>query len=275
MHHESAGKGDFLKTRFALLASASLFVCAPALAEDASLAADAKAFGVRDAVIEPDLSSDGTRVIYVTPGPGRKSIAVIGNLGSGQFVQVAGSNGDPNILRWCNFASANRVVCRITGTTTKSVADEPIVFSRLVSLNNDGSDLKMLGQTDSFYDAWIRQVDASIVDRLDGADNKLLLERQYVPEEGKLNTRLVRTRSVEPVMNGRSLITQTNCLHRPPSLANERVREGFDDPQISYHLWRSCIAGHRSRFGGAQRQRDDRHAGGGCPDRAGDLRTIL
>jgi dipeptidyl aminopeptidase/acylaminoacyl peptidase len=181
-----------LKTRFALLASAGLFVAVPAFAQDVSLAADAKAFGARDAVVEPDLSADGTRVIYVTPGPGRKSIAVIGNLGSGQFAQVAGSNGDPNILRWCNFASASRVVCRITGTTTKSVADEPIGFSRLVSLSNDGSDLKLLGQTDSFYDAWIRQVDAAVVDRLDGSDNKLLLERQYVPEEGKLNTRLVR-----------------------------------------------------------------------------------
>jgi dipeptidyl aminopeptidase/acylaminoacyl peptidase len=178
-----------------LLASASLFVCAPALAEDASLAADAKAFGARDAVIAPDLSADGTRVIYVTPGPGRQSIAVIGNLSTGQFSQVAAANGDPDILRRCNFASANRVVCNVTGNTTKSIADVPIGFSRLISLNNDGSNPKLLGQTDSFYDAWIRQFDAAIVDRLDGTDNKVLLERQYVPEEGKLGTRLVRTKS--------------------------------------------------------------------------------
>jgi dipeptidyl aminopeptidase/acylaminoacyl peptidase len=189
------GKGEFLKIRLALLASAGLSVAAPASAQDATLTADAKAFGARDAVIAPDLSADGTRVVYVTPGPGRKSIAVIGNLNTGQFAQVAGANGDPDILRGCSFASASRVVCNVTGNTTKSIADEPIGFSRLISLNNDGSDPKLLGQTDSFYDAWIRQFDAAIVDRLDGTDNKVMLERQYVPEEGKLGTRLVRTKS--------------------------------------------------------------------------------
>lgn len=185
-----------MKLRTLLLASAiGSCCCAPAFADDASLAADAKAFGACEAVTSPDLSADGTRVIYVTPGPGRKSIAVIGNLDTGRFAQVAGANGDPDIMRWCAFASASRAVCQITGTTLKSVSNEPIGFTRLISINSDGSDPKLLGQTDSFYDAWIRQFDAAIVDRLDGTDNKVLLERQYVPEEGKLGTRLVRTKS--------------------------------------------------------------------------------
>jgi dipeptidyl aminopeptidase/acylaminoacyl peptidase len=193
MHYVAAEKGGFMTFRVMLLASAiGLCASAPAFAGEASLAADAKAFGAREAVIEPELSADGTRVIYVTPGPDRKSIAVIGNLSNGQFAQVVGSGGNPDILRWCNFASASRVVCRITGNTMKSIADEPIGFSRLVSLNSDGSDPKMLGQTDSFYDAGLRQFDASIVDRLDGTGNKMLLAREYVPEEGKLGTRLVR-----------------------------------------------------------------------------------
>nr|NUR37988.1 hypothetical protein [Sphingomonas sp.] len=168
-----------MNVRLALLASAGLFVAAPAFAQDANLAADAKAFGAREAVIEPHLSAEGTRVIYVTPGSGRKSIAVIGNMGSGQFAQVVGSGGNPDILRWCSFASANRVVCQITGNTTKSIADEPIGFTRLAALNYDGSNPKMLGQTDSFYDARIRQFDASVVDWLDGTGNKVLLQRDY------------------------------------------------------------------------------------------------
>jgi dipeptidyl aminopeptidase/acylaminoacyl peptidase len=192
VHYGRAEEGGFVPVRLALLASASLLFATPAVAEDPGLVSDAKAFGARDAVISPDLSSDGTRVIYVTPGPGRKSVAIIGNLVTGQFSPVVGSDGDPDILRWCSFASVRRAVCRITGNTSQSIVNEPIGFSRLVSLNSDGSDPKPLGQTDSFYDAWIRQFDASVVDRLDGSDNKLLLERQYVPEEGKLGTRLVR-----------------------------------------------------------------------------------
>ena len=82
-----------MNVHIALLASASLFVAAPLYAQDAGLAADAKAFGAREAVIEPALSTDGTRVIYVTPGSGRKSIAVVGDLASGQFTQVVGLIG--------------------------------------------------------------------------------------------------------------------------------------------------------------------------------------
>src|SRR5947209_509005 len=170
-------------------------VAAPPPTDDPTLVADAKAFGAQEAVNAPDLSADGTHVIYVTPGPGRKSIAVIGDLGTGQFAQVVASDGQPDIMRWCALASASRAVCQISGTTLKSISNEPIGFTRLVSINSNGSDLKLLGQSDSFYDAWLRQFDAAIIDRLDGTDNKLLLERQYVPEEGKLGTRLVRTKA--------------------------------------------------------------------------------
>jgi hypothetical protein len=58
----------------------------------------------------------------------------------------------------------------------------------------DGSNLKMLGQSDSFWDASIRQVDASVVDWLDGTSNRVLLARQYVPEEGKIGSLVVRTK---------------------------------------------------------------------------------
>src|SRR4051812_20771657 len=161
--------------RIALLASAiGSFIAAPATAGD--LATDSKAFGARDAVLDPDLSADGSRVIYITPGPGRSSVTVIGNLDTGQFSKAASSDGNPEILRWCKFASATRSVCRVSATTTNSVFDL-IGFSRLLSFNNDGSDPKLLGQTDSFYDAWIRQVDAAVVDWLSGTDNKILLER--------------------------------------------------------------------------------------------------
>ncbi|GAA3889838.1 S9 family peptidase [Sphingomonas limnosediminicola] len=181
-----------MKMRNVLLASAiGLYMAAPTWATD--LATDAKSFGARDAVIGPDLSADGSQVIYVTPGPGRKSIAVIGNLDAGKFSTIASSDGNPEQLRWCNFVSATRSVCQIGGGVKNNLF-EVLSFSRLVSLNNDGSDPKLLGQTDSVYDAWLRQVDAQVVDWLDGTDNKVLVEREYVPEEGKMGTHFVRTK---------------------------------------------------------------------------------
>jgi dipeptidyl aminopeptidase/acylaminoacyl peptidase len=181
-----------MKLRMLLLASAiGACVAAPALGAD--LASDAKAFGARNSVLAPDLSADGSHVIYITPGPGRKSIAVIGDLDLGKFTAATSSDGVPEILRRCHFVSSTRSICGVTGTAKNSVLDL-LGFSRLISLNNDGTDAKLLGQTDSFYDAWIRQVDAEVVDWLDGTDNKVLLERVYVPEEGKIGTHFVRTK---------------------------------------------------------------------------------
>jgi pimeloyl-ACP methyl ester carboxylesterase len=189
------GKGEFsMKVSVVLLASAAgLFFGVPARAADASLVADAKAFGARESVQAPDLSADGSSVVYITPAAGRKSVAVAGNLETGKFTQMVGSDGNANQLVWCNFVSANRSVCRIRGLNKESVG-EVIGFSRLLSLNIDGSDPKQLGQSESAYDAYFRQFDASVIDWMQGTDNKVLLQRQYVPEEFKLNTRLVRTK---------------------------------------------------------------------------------
>ena len=76
----------------------SLCVVAPAFAQDAGLAADAKVFGSREAVIEPKLSPDGTSVLYVTPGPGPKTFAVISNLATGQSTVITSADGTPDVL---------------------------------------------------------------------------------------------------------------------------------------------------------------------------------
>lgn len=242
-----------MKLRDALLACASLLVCAPVFAQDnaplvadSKLVADAKAFGAREAVIHPDLSADGSRVIFVTPGAGRMSIGVIENLDSGQYNPVVSASGSPDILRWCAFASGSRAVCQITGTTLKSVANEPIGYSRLVSVNNDGSDAKLLGQTDSFYDASLRQHDAEIVDRLDGTDNKMLVEREYVPEEGKLGTRLVRTKQGLGVdrVDVKTLASQT--IEEPRSGSSGYISDGQGHIRVMAVPDVAAMTGHLS-----------------------------
>lgn len=176
-----------------LLASAIGLSChAQAAWAQESLTADAKAFGAREAVQSPDLSADGSSVVYVTPGRGRASVAVVGNLDTGKFAQIADSQGGHATLRWCNFVAATRAVCRITGLSTDASPEDIIGFSRLLAVNTDGTEPKQLGQSESFYDAYLRQFDASVVDWLEGTSGKVLMERQYVPEEGKLGTRLVR-----------------------------------------------------------------------------------
>ena len=157
-----------------------------------SLADDAAAFGSRAAISAPHLSPDGSSVLYVTPGAGPKTYAVISNLVTGKSTVVTGADGNPDILRWCDYAALDRVVCRVTANTIN--LSDIVGFERLISMTAEGKDQKLLGQPQSFFDAGIRQSDARVLDWGSRSDGTLLMEREYVPEEGKLNTRLIRSK---------------------------------------------------------------------------------
>jgi dipeptidyl aminopeptidase/acylaminoacyl peptidase len=175
-----------MKLRGLLLASAIGLSCvaAPAGAQQ-TLAADAKAFGARVSVVNPDLSRDGNSVIYLTPGPGRSTVAVAGDLTTGQFHTVTRTDGKPESLDWCAFASTKRAVCRFGGLVPwQGSVDNgaPVGFSRLVALDLDGSHPKLMGQAETAHDEWIRQYDSQVIDWLVASDGEVLVNRLYVPE---------------------------------------------------------------------------------------------
>ena len=85
-----------------------------------TLAEDAAAFGARQAFGAPDLSPDGSSVVYVAPGPGRKAATVISNLATGNSWTVVSADGDPEKLHWCDFV--NDWPCRLP----LSAASSPI-----------------------------------------------------------------------------------------------------------------------------------------------------
>lgn len=160
-----------------------------------TLAEDAAAFGAREAVSAPRLSPDGSSVMYVTPGPGPKTFAVISNLQTGKSTVVTSADGDPEILRWCNYSAPDRAVCQISALTHQT--SHIIGFSRLIAMNTDGTDAKLLGQQDSYYDQGLRQTDAVVLDWNNASDGKVLMERVYIPEGGKaaIESRLARSKS--------------------------------------------------------------------------------
>jgi len=187
-----------MKLRTALLASAIVLSCAaaPAAAQQ-TLAADAKAFGARVSVVQPALSRDGSSVVYLTPGPGRKTVAVIGDLNSGQFRTVTSSDGDPEYLDWCEYASSARLVCSFGGLVpwTGSVDNgAPVGFSRRVALDLDGTHPKLLGQAQSSKDEWFRWQDARVIDWLVGADGQILVNRLYMPEVNTTGQLVIRNK---------------------------------------------------------------------------------
>jgi len=179
---------------FRIAGLAMSLATAPLLAQPAQPAADqAELYGVREAVEHIDISPDGSHVVYLAAGPGRSTHVYVHDLaGGGEPRFVIRSDGAPDRLRWCRFVTNERLICRVTGMVGGGTS-MLIPYSRLVSLDVSGGNVTQLGQRNSFYDARIRQYDASIIDWLGGRENAVLMARDYVPEEGRMNTRLVRT----------------------------------------------------------------------------------
>lgn len=219
-----------MKLRTALLACASLFVAAPALAQDAGLAADAKAFGEREAVIEPKLSPDGTSVMYLTPGPGPKTYAVISNLVTGKTSVMTAADGKSDSLRWCDYAAADRAVCMVTATVPKG--SDLVGFQRVIAMNTDGNDPKLLGQPESFYDSVIRQFDATVLDWGKRTDGKLLMAREYIPEAGKIGSNIVRTKSGLGVDLVDTRSVRANPVEQPKDTASDYMTDGRGNVRI-------------------------------------------
>jgi dipeptidyl aminopeptidase/acylaminoacyl peptidase len=197
-----------------------------------SLADDAAAFGARPAVSAPSLSPDGSSVLYITPGPGPKTFAVISNLASGKSTVMTSADGDPEILSWCNYSASDRAVCRIRALTHQ--ISQIIGFERLISMNTNGTDGKLLGQKSSFYDTALRQTDAYILDWRGSADGKVLMERVYVPEGGQaaVGSRLARKKSGLGVDLVDTRTLQSSTVEQPREEASGYMTDGLGHVRI-------------------------------------------
>jgi pimeloyl-ACP methyl ester carboxylesterase len=169
-----------------LLASSAV----PVAAEVMPLPEAAKLFGVRESIQSMALSPGGNRLVLLSAGPGRTSVVQIVELPAMSVRTILSSAGDPESFRWCDFASDTQVVCRYVGNGM--INNDVVGYGRLVTFDTDGKNVKELGQRRSFYDAGLRQYDGDIMDWLPGQGGAVLMERTYMPEAYKMNTRIVR-----------------------------------------------------------------------------------
>ena len=154
---------------------------------------EAALFGSRESAIGIHLSPSGTFVSYIAPTAGGGAVAFVANVQTGESKPFLSSGKGSEKLRWCAFVTDQRLVCRYT-----AIVDDAgllLGFQRLIAINSDGSGMKELGQQSSFYDATIRQFDGQIIDWLPGSGGSVLIAREYIPEAGKMGTRLVRSKS--------------------------------------------------------------------------------
>jgi acetyl esterase/lipase len=148
-------------------------------------------FGARESVGHVDLSPSGRHVVYLEPGPGTSTIAMVVDLGgSRQAVPIFRSTGQPDRLRWCRFVTDVRLVCSMFALV--DIEGELVPFTRLFAVGSDGRNLRELGQRPSFHDERVRQFDGDILDWLPNEDGAVLMSRDYVPEADTTDTRIYR-----------------------------------------------------------------------------------
>ena len=217
--------------KFWVLGAASFAAMSAAVQAQSThtLADDAAAFGARPAVSEPKISPDGSSVMYITPGPGPKSFAVISNLQTGKSAVMTGAGGQDN-LQWCNYAAPDRAVCRIIAASQRP--GYILGFSRLFSLNLDGSDPKPLGQTDSRYDEYARQYDGSVLDWRGAGDGAVLMQREYIPEAGKIGSNIVRTKQGLGVDLVDTKSLRSSPVEQPKAATSGYMTDGRGDVRI-------------------------------------------
>ena len=155
------------------VALAALAGPSAALAQQHSLAEDAAAFGARPAASQVSLSPDGHNVLYLTPGPGPKTFAVISDLAKGDSNVVVSTDGKPESLSWCAYSSKSRVVCSIYAIV--DIIGWPATMSRKLSMNTQGADAKLLIKGEGGRS--VRSSDGYILDWRQSVDGKVLMAR--------------------------------------------------------------------------------------------------
>ena len=145
-------------------------------------------FGAREGVEQIDLSPDGRRVVYLTPGPGASTVVLVQEIAADARPTVAlRSDGNPERVRWCSFVDDERLICRVSALMPNRGSFMP--FERLISLNLDGSDPQLLARN-------ARQYDGTIIDWLPGEAGFVLVARGGGVE--RVDVRTLRRSTAEP-----------------------------------------------------------------------------
>ena len=155
-------------------------VAAPLHAADHSLTADAHAFGARPAASSVDLSPSGKHLALLVPGPGKITALRLIDLSTVGVTNAIKSDGNPDSLQWCNFATDDELICQYGGNVIAG-ADTLVGMSRMIAISADGKTIKPLGQKEH-ADSGFRQFDGAILDWLPDQPGSVLMSREYSPE---------------------------------------------------------------------------------------------
>ncbi len=203
-------------------------IAAPAAARE--LSDPATAFGARESVRSIALSPDGRTLAYVQPAAGQGAVLYTVDLaGDGTARATVRADGVEQRLGQCEFVSARRLVCQIYAVGR---LDSYLVgVSRLVALDVDGSNVRVLGERDSGDQLYQRLWGGQLLDLLPGVENTVLMAQQFVPAE-RTGTRMVRRTEGLGVIRVDTANLRTSTVEPPSNESSGFITDGHGNVRI-------------------------------------------
>lgn len=159
-----------------------LFAATAVQAQKAGSFDAAAAFGARPGVSGLSLSPDGRRVAYLSAGPGQSSVLYTWSLEKGALAKAATqADGKPDRLGDCSWVANDRLVCQVYGVS--QTAEGILPWSRIVAVDADGTNLKLLSTRQNDYSRGWQLGGGSVLDWLPDENGSVLMTRRYVPDD--------------------------------------------------------------------------------------------
>jgi dipeptidyl aminopeptidase/acylaminoacyl peptidase len=169
--------------RFAASTAAlALTIAAGSAAAQETAESLAGKFGALETILDISLSPDGNKVLYISPNASGGRTVYLADLESGQEPRrVTQASNAGETLEWCSFATDTRLVCELS--TIVDGAGVLVGFSRLITLNTDGTDPQFVETGESSRSLGFIQDGGAIIDwAVPGKPGHVLVTRGYVPE---------------------------------------------------------------------------------------------
>ncbi len=235
-----------------LLVGVAMLVATPAFGAQEPVAAVGRAFGAREQVNDISLSPDGKHIAAVEPAGTRGQVVKIYATDGSVQKAVLRSEGDRDSIQHCAWSANDRLVC-----TLLLLADgtsQAMRFSRMIALDADGGNIRMLSARTSSDALGFAQDGGRIIDWLaagseGGSDASVLMTRMIVPEmatgtltaEGReglaverVDTRTLRRTMVEtPRGRATTFLSDGHGTVRISSVQSS-TGNGYDGNSISY-----------------------------------------
>jgi len=160
----------------------------PLAAQEAAGSSDdptnaARQFGFREDVRDISLSPSGTKIAYISSGPGYTEVLNVIDLAGDVISKPIVTNSELIAdLDWCEWATENRLVCQVSGMA-KSDLKVLLPFDRLFAIDADGNNGTELSMRQSKKATGFAQSGGDVLALDVGAEpGQILMSRQYVPE---------------------------------------------------------------------------------------------